>query len=150
MGILDALLQGMMGGAAGSGGTGIGQAMGAGQGPGQGNPLLQIVFQLIQQNGGLPGILSRFQQAGYGQQADSWVSTGKNMPISPDILSQVLGSGQLGQIAQQLGMSQHDAAGGLASMLPQVIDGMTPHGSLPDDHGDLVSRALDILNSKTG
>jgi uncharacterized protein YidB (DUF937 family) len=148
MGILEELLQGMASGAAGRGG--IGSRPGTGMGMGGGNPLLQLVFQLIQQNGGLPGILAKFQQAGYGQQANSWVSTGRNMPISPDILSRVLGSGQLEQLAREFGVSHDDAAGGLASMLPQAIDGMTPTGSLPDDHGDLVSRALEILTSKTG
>jgi uncharacterized protein YidB (DUF937 family) len=147
MGILDALLGGVMSGAAGRGG--MGQSADAGMGMGQGNPLMQIVFQMIQQNGGLPGILAKFQQAGYGKQADSWVSTGQNMPITPDILSQVLGQGQLGRVAEQFGMSQGEASGGLASMLPQIIDGMTPHGQVPDEHNDLVAQALAILAKKT-
>jgi uncharacterized protein YidB (DUF937 family) len=154
MGILDALLQGMMGAAAGRGGTGMGQGagpgMGMGMGAGQGNPLMQLVFQMIQQNGGLPGILAKFQQAGYQKEADSWVSTGQNMPITPDILSQVLGKGELARMAEQFGMSHGEASGGLASMLPQIIDGMTPHGQVPDDHSDLVAQALEILNRKTG
>jgi len=57
----------------------------------------------------------------------------------------VLGQGQLGQIAQQLGMSHGDAAGGLASMLPQLIDQMTPHGQVPENHNDMVSQALAML-----
>ena len=49
----------------------LGSLMGGMQGGGtqQQNPLLQIALQLMQQNGGLPGILSQFQQAGYGAQA---------------------------------------------------------------------------------
>jgi len=94
MGLLDGLLGGLMGGMPGSG-AGTQQ---------QQNPLMLIALQLLQQNGGLQGMLSKFQQAGYGSQADSWVSTGQNMPISADALQQVLGQGQLGQIAQQLGM----------------------------------------------
>jgi uncharacterized protein YidB (DUF937 family) len=148
MGILDALLGGVMSGAAGGGGMGMGQGMGAGMGMGQGNPLMQIVFQMIQQNGGLPGILAKFQQAGYKKEADSWVSTRQNLPITPDILSQVLGQGQLGRMAEQFGMSPGEASGGLASMLPQIIDGMTPHGQLPDEHNDLVAQALEILTKK--
>jgi uncharacterized protein YidB (DUF937 family) len=77
------------------------------------------------------------------------VSTGQNQPISADALSQVLGQGQLGQIAQQLGMSHGDAAGGLASMLPQLIDRMTPHGQVPDDHNDMVAQALALLTKKS-
>jgi uncharacterized protein YidB (DUF937 family) len=136
MGLLDGILNSMMGGAAGSG-------MGAQQ-----SPLLQMALQVLQQNGGIEGVLSKFQQAGYGQQAGSWVSTGQNLPISGDILSQVLGSGQLGQIAQQLGMSHSEAAGGLASALPQVIDHMTPQGQVPPDHQDIVAETLAILQKR--
>ena len=72
-----------------------------------------------------------------------------SMPISADALQQVLGQGQLGQIAQQLGMSQGDAAGGLASMLPQMVDRMTPQGQVPADHDDIVAQALELLNKRT-
>ena len=135
MGLLDELLGGVMGGM--SGGAGRAQAQ---------NPLLQIALQLLQQNGGIEGILGRFQQAGYADQAQSWISTGENRPISADDLQQVLGQGQLGQIAQQLGLGQREAADGLASMLPQVIDRMTPQGQVAPDSDDLVARALEILN----
>jgi uncharacterized protein YidB (DUF937 family) len=135
MGFLDGLLGNLLGGAT-SGGE-------------QKNPLLQIALQWVQQNGGLQGILSRFQQAGLGAQADSWVSTGENQPISADALSQVLGHGQLGQIAQQLGISHGEAADGLASVLPQLIDKLTPQGQVPDNHDDMVARALSLLTSKT-
>jgi uncharacterized protein YidB (DUF937 family) len=138
MGLLDGLLGGLMGGTPGSG---------AGAQPQ--NPLVLIALQMLQQNGGLQGMLSKFQQAGYGAQADSWVSTGQNQPISADALQQVLGHGQLGRIAQQLGVSQGEAAGGLASMLPQMIDRMTPQGQVPADHNDIVAQALELLTKRT-
>ncbi|HYR00117.1 MAG TPA: YidB family protein [Casimicrobiaceae bacterium] len=138
MGLLDGLLGGLMGGMSGSGTAAQQQ-----------NPLLQIALQLLQQNGGLQGMLSKFQQAGYGAQADSWVSTGQNMPISADALQQVLGHGQLAQIAQQLGMSRGEAAGGLASLLPQMVDRMTPQGQVPADHNDIVAQALELLTKRT-
>ena len=135
MGLLDGLLGNVLGGMMGGGQQGV-------QGR---NPLLMIVMQLLQQNGGLQGILGKFQQAGFGEQAQSWIGTGQNMPISPDALSQIFGQGQLGEIAEQLGMSQPDAAGGLAQMLPGVVDEMTPQGQIPDNGNDLVSQALALL-----
>jgi len=137
MGMLDGLLGSLMGGMTGDG-TG-----------GKQSPLVLMALQLLQQNGGLQGVLAKFQQAGYGAQADSWVSTGQNQPINADVLSQVLGHGQLGQLAQQLGMSHGDAAGGLASLLPQLIDKMTPQGQVTDDHNDMVAQALALLTKKT-
>ena len=142
MGLLDGLLGQMMGGTLGGGQqqspTGV-QAQ---------NPLLQIALQMLQQNGGLSGVLAKMQQAGYGQQAQSWIGTGQNMPIDPGALSQIFGRGQLGQIAQQLGVSQEEASGGLAQMLPQVVDQMTPQGQVPDNHSDLVNQALAYLQKR--
>lgn len=137
MGILDGLLGQMMGGMPG----GAQPSSGAGAR----NPLLQIVLQLLQRNGGLSAMLGKMQQAGYGNQAQSWIGTGQNMPIDAGVLSQIFGPGQLGQIAQQLGVSQDEAAGSVAQMLPQVVDQMTPEGQVPENHSDLVNEALAIL-----
>ena len=137
MGLLDGLLGSMMGGMMG-GGT-------SAQGVQGGSPMIQMALQILQQNGGIEGVLAKFQQGGLGQQAQSWIGTGQNMPISPDALSQIFGHGQLGQIAQQLGIPTDQAAGGLAQALPHVVDQMTPGGQIPEDHNDLVAQALAML-----
>jgi hypothetical protein len=41
---------------------------------------------------------------GLGEVVGSWVSTGKNLPVSPDQLQQVMGSGKIQEIAQSLGL----------------------------------------------
>jgi len=138
MGMLDGLLGNALGGLMGSSGQ-------------QQSPLLQIALQLLQQNGGVNGVLDKFRQGGFADQAESWQSTGQNMPISGNALQEVLGSGSIGQIAQKLGMSHGDAAGGLAQMLPQLIDKFTPNGQIPDNHNDMVAQALAMLtHTKTG
>lgn len=141
MGMLDAILGGLIGGTTNRPMSGM-EAGGMGMGAQGANPLLQIALQLLQQNGGLQGVLGKFQQAGYGQQAQSWVGTGTNMPIDPGALSQIFGQGQLGQIAAQLGMRQDEAAGQLAATLPDVVDRMTPEGAIPEGHDDLVNQVL--------
>jgi uncharacterized protein YidB (DUF937 family) len=121
-------------------------AQGAAQGTAQGaNPLLQMALQMLQQSGGLQGLLQQMQQAGFGDQVQSWIGTGQNQPISADALSRIFGEGPLGGIAQQLGMSRQDAAGGLAQTLPEVVDRMTPQGAIPAEGDDLVARALEML-----
>ena len=140
MGMLDGLIGSALGGMMGAGGSGQAQS-----------PLLQIALQLLQQNGGVAGVLDKFRQGGYADQADSWQSAGQNMPLSGNALQEVLGSGTIGQIAGQLGMSHGDAAGGLAQMLPQLIDQFTPNGEIPENHNDVVAQALAILTqTKTG
>ena len=44
------------------------------------------------------------------------------MPISPDMLSQIFGSGQIDEIAQQLGVSRGEAETTVAQALPDVVD----------------------------
>jgi uncharacterized protein YidB (DUF937 family) len=132
MGMLDGILGNLMGGALGGAGA-------------QQNSLMQMALQILQQNGGIEGVLDKFRQGGYADQAASWQSTGQNLPISGAALQEVLGSGAIGQIAQQLGLSHGEAAGGLAQMLPQVIDKLTPSGAIPDNHNDMVEQALALL-----
>jgi uncharacterized protein YidB (DUF937 family) len=143
MGLLDGILGNVLGGMLG-GGAPAGQAGGQGGALG-GSPLIQIALQLIQQSGGLPALLDRFRKAGLGQQADSWVSTGANVDITPDQVGKVLGNDAIGQIAERLGLGQADVAAGLASVLPGLVDKLTPSGQVTDDHGDVISQALGML-----
>ena len=125
-----------------------GQVAGAlsGQGGAQGSGLLQLLMGLINnpQTGGLQGLIAAFQDKGLGDLVSSWVGTGQNLPISPEQLQSVLGSGQIGQIAQQLGLSSQEVSGQLSALLPQVIDGITPNGQVPE--GDAMQNALGMLS----
>jgi uncharacterized protein YidB (DUF937 family) len=106
------------------------------------NPLVQIAMQMLSgqgQNGGLGGLIDAFQKAGLGQHMESCIGTGQNLPINADQLSQVLGSDKIKDIAGQLGMSHGEVSGGLADMLPQLIDKITPHGQVPADTSSLES-----------
>jgi uncharacterized protein YidB (DUF937 family) len=80
--------------------------------------------------GGLPALLGKLSGAGYGKQADSWVGTGQNLPISPEVLSQIFGQSQVGNAAQQFGVDETTAAGGLAALLPELVNQLTPQGRL--------------------
>ena len=83
--------------------------------------------------GGLGGLLGQLQQAGFGEQADSWVSRGANKPISPDAMTQIFGRDGLEQISKQAGVSPDEASRGLSQLLPEIVDHMTPDGDVPDD-----------------
>jgi uncharacterized protein YidB (DUF937 family) len=129
MGLLDGLLENVLG-------VGAQQSQGS---------MLQVALQVLEQNGGLPGIISKFEHGGMADHVGSWVGTGANMPISGAQLQEILGSGSIGEIAQRLGLSHVDASSGLAQVLPQVIDKLTPEGQVPADHGDIVARARALL-----
>lgn len=101
---------------------------------GTGNALLDGVLAMVNnpQTGGLEGLLRRFQESGMGNIADSWVSTGKNLPISADQIQQALGGDTLGSLAKSVGASSGDLSSQLAQMLPDVVDKLTPNGQVPD------------------
>jgi uncharacterized protein YidB (DUF937 family) len=131
MGLLDGIAGQVLGSLLGGGNQGGQGGAGAGQ-------LIQVVMNMLQnQQGGLGGLLQQFQNAGLGDQAASWVGTGQNMPINADQVTSALGSGTLSDIASQLGMSQGQASGALAGILPQLIDQLTPHGQVTEQHNSL-------------
>lgn len=106
----------------------------AGQAAPAQNPMMQIVGSLLSNGGpygGLAGLMQMFQQAGLGQQAASWVSTGSNMPISVEQLTKVFGNGQLQQLATSAGMDSGQFGNQLSELLPQFIDRLTPNGQMP-------------------
>ena len=84
---------------------------------------------------GLGGLVAQFQQAGLGDMMSSWISTGPNPPISAQQVTQVLGGDVISQFAKQAGVSHGDAGSLLASLLPSVVDHLTPDGQVPHNTG---------------
>jgi uncharacterized protein YidB (DUF937 family) len=110
-----------------------------------GNLLLQLALSMLQQNGGLEGVLGKFRQGGMAQQADSWVSTGENMDISADQLQQVFGSSTISDLASRLGMSEGQASSTMAQLLPDVINRLTPEGQVPENSNEEIAQGLSML-----
>lgn len=132
MGLLDSVLgaaQQALGGQAGA----TGQA---------GVDWVQLIAGLLSQQGGgqaaglgglggLGALLQQLQQGGLGEQVQSWISTGANLPVSGQQLGSALGGDLLGQLAAQAGVSQAEAGEQLSQWLPQVVDKLSPQGELP-------------------
>jgi uncharacterized protein YidB (DUF937 family) len=84
------------------------------------------------QVGGIAGLQKMFQQGGLGSVVSSWISSGQNMPISADQLQNVLHSGALQQAAQQAGMNSSQLTGMMSTLLPHLVNHLTPNGQVPD------------------
>jgi uncharacterized protein YidB (DUF937 family) len=82
-------------------------------------------------SGGLTGLVNMFNQKGLGDVVSSWVSTGRNLPISPDQIQSVLGSAQVQALAAKAGISPQMASAAIAQILPQLVDRCTPDGRVP-------------------
>jgi uncharacterized protein YidB (DUF937 family) len=160
MGLLDSVIGAL--GSAGAGGGGNSQAAlinavlsmlqggGAAQGPGGAGGLGGALS-----GGGLGGLVEAFARNGLGEQARSWVSTGQNLPVSPDQITQVFGRDTLGSLASQLGLgggAGNDIAGQLSQILPGLVDQLTPKGQIPqgDVHGLNANDIVGMLGGLLG
>ena len=117
-------------------------------GGGDKNKLLESIMGIIHdpQTGGLSGLAQTFKDKGLGDVVSSWISTGENLPVSSDQIKQALGSDQIQQISEKAGVSQAEVSNGLAGLLPEIIDKLTPEGKVPDS--DMLAQGLDMLKNK--
>jgi uncharacterized protein YidB (DUF937 family) len=136
---LDDILGGLMGGKAGSGGSGglddmLGGLLG-GRGGGGGGTMgaLMPVLAGLLASGGLSKIMGGLKANGLSAQADSWVGTGANEPVSGKDIEQAAGREEIQKVAQQLGISESQAADVVAQALPEVVDKVSPEGKLPPE-----------------
>ena len=96
-----------------------------------GGQMATVVNHLIEEHGGVQGIVSELQAKGLGGTVQSWVGAGENQPISADLLHQALGSQQIAALAAKIGVSPDVLAAKLSEVLPTAIDKLTPGGTLP-------------------
>lgn len=103
--------------------------------------IVSEVLAMLQQHGGaangLGSLMQAFEGGGLGHLFQSWVGSGQNLPVSASQIQSALGnSGILDKIAQRTGMQPADVAQHLSTLLPQIVDHLTPNGQLdPGDAG---------------
>lgn len=144
MGLLDSVVGQVLGG-------GMQQQPGGGQGGlGDLGGLAGALGGLLGNDGpqgGLGGLVTKFEQAGMGDVIGSWIGKGENAPVSGDQLNNVLGSDTISAIAGKLGINAATLLPMLATMLPTLIDRLTPNGQVPAQG---VGRQDDLLASLSG
>ena len=57
----------------------------------QKDDLMSTIMGLLGGSGGLNGLVSKFASKGLGDIINSWIGTGKNLPVSGDQLKSILG-----------------------------------------------------------
>ncbi len=155
MGLLDSILTQVMqgqvnqGGAAGQAPAGgdlmgslLGALLGGGQMPQQGQPQAApggmggmgsgMTGALVA--AGVSMLVAKLQQGGLQETVNSWVGHGENQPVAPDALHKALGPEQVQTMSAQTGLPTGALMGVLAAALPQLINGLTPQGRLPEAH----------------
>lgn len=112
---------------------------------GEKGAMAQVAMDMLNQNGGLAGVLEKFKENGLAEQAASWVGTGENLPISADQIASVLGNSQLGEIATKFGIDTNTLSAQIAEHLPAIVDKLTPNGEVPSEPGNLLTSLLGML-----
>jgi len=146
MGLLDSVLGQVLGGAAQQ------QQQPQGGGMGDLGGLAGALGGLLANNGsagGLGGLVSKFEQAGMGDVIGSWIGKGENQPVSDGQLQDALGSDVVSGLAQKLGINTTTLLPMLATLLPMLIDRLTPRGEAPaeglGDQDQLLSSLSGLL-----
>jgi uncharacterized protein YidB (DUF937 family) len=89
------------------------------------------INNLLQQHGGVGGIVQHMEKNGLGDTVKSWVGKGSNLPITPAQLQQAFSPDRIGQLSKSLGVSPDELLKKIAAVLPDTIDKMTPDGVVP-------------------
>lgn len=84
-----------------------------------------LVGKLTAQGGGLQSMLG------------SWLGDGPNMSIDPATILSLFGGDKVSAFADRIGVGRDEAAGGLAEVLPQIVDRFSKGGSLLEASGGL-------------
>ncbi len=118
-----------------------------------GHPLQAAIGSLLEQNGGLQGLMEKFNQGGMGDVFSSWVGMGENKAVSAEQITALLGSEQIQGIASGLGLDASKASGFLAEYLPKLVDKLTPGGQVvpgANASDGLAALMPSLLQSLTG
>ena len=80
---------------------------------------------------GLTDLIGKLSAGGVAPQVNSWVGHGPNEPVPPGQLGSALGQNVLDELSQRTGMSQQELLSQLSTVLPQIINHLTPNGRMP-------------------
>ena len=112
--------------------------------------VLPLVLAWIQKQGGLQGALDKLKGQGLTSQVEDWVSTGpgENAQVQPDQVQSLFDDADVEQVAQQTQTPKSAIYGAIASVLPQVIDSLTPQGgnTNPQEANNDIQQVLNLLS----
>ncbi len=97
--------------------------------------LIPQVVEMLGGAGGIAGLVQAFESKGLGNLVSSWVGTGPNLPVSANQITNVLGNDKIQEMAHKAGISPDVLSNGLSTILPQMVDHLTPNGQIPSAGG---------------
>ena len=113
--------------------------------------VLPLILAWIQKQGGLQGALDKLKNAGLANQVQSWVDPQQQnvQDIPAQNIQSLFDEQDVEQVAQQTQTPKSAIYGAIASVLPQVIDSLTPQGA-DTNHQEANNDIQQVLNLLSG
>ena len=113
--------------------------------------VLPLILAWIQKQGGLQGALDKLKNAGLANQVQSWVDPQQQnvQDIPAQNIQSLFDEQDVEQVAQQTQTPKSAIYGAIASVLPQVIDSLTPQGA-DTNHQEANNDIQQVLNLVSG
>ena len=113
--------------------------------------VVPLILSWIQKNGGLQGALDQLKGQGLTSQVNDWVSTGpgENESVNTQQVQNLFDQQEVAQVAQQAQVPTQEVYGAISSVLPQIIDSLTPQAG-QTDHQEANSDIQNVLNMVSG
>ena len=115
--------------------------------------LMPMVLSWIKRNGGLSGALSKITGMGYDNQARSWMSNQEaNDNLDPNEIHNLFDESEIQQVAAHTGANEMEVRQGLAELLPEVMNQLTPNGNLDNEPeaNEEIDQIMNQLSSRLG
>lgn len=112
--------------------------------------VVPLILGWVQQQGGLQAALEKLKGAGLGSQVQSWVDPNQsNSEVPTQQLQSLFNPADIEQVAEQAQAPKEQVYGAIASVLPQVIDSLTPQGD-STDHQEANQDIQNVMNLVSG
>ncbi|WP_151722967.1 YidB family protein [Acinetobacter junii] len=112
--------------------------------------VLPLILAWIQKQGGLQGALDKLKNAGLANQVQSWVDPHQQnvQDIPAQNIQSLFDDQDIEQVAQQAQAPKQEIYSAIASVLPQVIDSLTPQGSNtnPQEANQDIQQVLNLVS----
>ncbi|MDY6458207.1 YidB family protein [Acinetobacter faecalis] len=113
--------------------------------------VLPLVLAWVQKQGGLQGALDSLKGQGLTSQVEDWVSTGEgdNATVDPQQIQSLFSDTEIEQVAQQAQAPKQDVISAISTVLPQIIDSLTPQGE-QTSNAEANSDIANVMNLVSG
>jgi uncharacterized protein YidB (DUF937 family) len=81
---------------------------------------------------GLEALIAALTAGGLADIVGSWIGKGPNKPITPAQVKKGVGAKKLAELSAQSGMPVNEVAKHLSTLLPGLVNHLTPDGTVPE------------------